>query len=185
MTILLLPGLHNSDDTHWQSLWEQQLAKQYDIHRVQQDSWDQPDRESWVTTLSQAVNRADGTVILVAHSLGCALVAWWVASGMPGVQDTRKVRAALLVAPPEVERVDFPAPSFAPMPQTAMRFKTKVIVSDDDPWCEMQIAQKWAQSWGAEFHHIGAKGHINGDSGLCDWKQGQHWLAELVASAEN
>jgi len=29
---------------------------------------------------------------------------------------------------------------------------------------------------------IGAKGHINADSGLGDWPEGQAWLDELIAT---
>jgi predicted alpha/beta hydrolase family esterase len=40
----------------------------------------------------------------------------------------------------------------------------------------------FAEAWGAEYHVIGAKGHINADSGLGDWPEGQAWLDELIAT---
>lgn len=178
MKILILPGLNNSGPAHWQSLWEH---SQPDTVRVQQREWDQPEREEWVASLSAAVNACQEEVVLVAHSLGCALVAWWAAAGMPGVQDPSRVRAALLVAPPDVGRVGFPAPGFAPMPTQRLPFASKLVASSDDPWCQLERAQAWAQVWGSEFHHLGACGHINGASGLGAWEQGQYWLAELVA----
>jgi hypothetical protein len=39
-----------------------------------------------------------------------------------------------------------------------------------------------AEAWGAEYHVIGAMGHINADSGLGDWPEGQAWLDELIAT---
>jgi predicted alpha/beta hydrolase family esterase len=83
-----------------------------------------------------------------------------------------------LVAPPGVNRENFPAPSFAPMPTTSFPFP-KVVASDDDPWCEIEVAENWARS-GGKFHNIGAYGHINGDSGLGVWKQGQDYLSSLL-----
>lgn len=177
MNILILPGLYNSDEAHWQSIWEKNLPN---AQRVQQANWEIPERDAWVSTLSAAVNDSKEDVILVAHSLGCALTAWWVALDMPGVFDKHKVKAALLVAPPDVNRSDFPAPSFSPMPVSTFPFPGTVIASGNDPWCDLDVARVWATSWNTDFHHIGAKGHINGDSGLLDWKQGQYWLMQLI-----
>lgn len=182
VTVLLLPGLYNSGPGHWQTIWEQTLPQ---ARRVQQQSWDQPHKDDWVASLAAAVAAVDGPVVLAAHSLGCALTAWWVQSGMPGLQNNNtadKIRGALLVAPPDVERADFPAPSFSPMPQMRFPFTCKVIASSNDPWCDMAVAQEWAAQWGAEFHKLGAKGHINGDSGLGAWQQGQDWLTAFYTA---
>lgn len=178
-TILLLPGLYNSGPDHWQSLWE---AERPEVHRVQQRDWENPQCADWIAALSAAVNEASGPVVLAAHSLGCALVAWWAAQGMPGVADRAKVQGALLVAPPDVNRPDFPAPSFGPMPTNTLPFTCKVIASSDDPWCDRAVAEQWASKWGAQFHLIGAYGHINGESGLGAWEQGQAWLGDLQRS---
>ncbi|MDO8652549.1 MAG: alpha/beta hydrolase [Undibacterium sp.] len=179
MKILLLPGLYNSDPDHWQSRWERDLPNAI---RVQQQSWTKPERHAWVASLTEAINAAEDEVVLVAHSLGCALVAWWVQMELHSLGDITKtkVKAALLVAPPDVARAGFPAPSFSPMPTNFLPFPAKMIVSDDDPWCELSVAKCWADAWGADFHCIGARGHINSESGLGGWEQGQHWLAELL-----
>jgi len=172
MKILLLPGLHNSGPQHWQSLWE---TKHADMQRVQQADWDQPQLNVWMAGLSAAVNACQDDVILVAHSLGCALTAWWFASGQPGNLKQDKVKAAFLVAAPDVGRAGFPAPSFSPpVPAT-------VIASENDPWCDFSVAKRWAECWNATFHSVGACGHINGDSGLGEWESGQIWLAELLS----
>ncbi|WP_329605151.1 RBBP9/YdeN family alpha/beta hydrolase [Undibacterium hunanense] len=181
MQILILPGLYNSGPGHWQTLWEAELP---DVKRVEQQDWDHPVKDAWVATLSAAVDAVDDDVVLVAHSMGCALTAWWLASGMPGLLHKSKVRAAFLVAPPDVGRADFPAPSFSPMPLIPFPFPVAVVASSDDPWCDLSVAQDWAKAWGAEMHIIGAAGHINGESDLGSWKQGQDWLNALVAKTE-
>jgi hypothetical protein len=74
-TILILPGLGNSGAGHWQTQWEDSLPN---VVRVQQQEWDAPQRSIWVHGLNPALLNIDDSVILVTHSLGCALVAWWV-----------------------------------------------------------------------------------------------------------
>lgn len=69
---MLLPGLGNSGPGHWQTQWEAGLDN---VVRVQQQEWDAPQRRDWVAALDKALLALDGQVILVAHSLGCALVA--------------------------------------------------------------------------------------------------------------
>ncbi|MET3134970.1 putative alpha/beta hydrolase family esterase [Oxalobacteraceae bacterium GrIS 1.11] len=74
ITVLLLPGLYNSGDKHWQTHWEGALP---DFRRVQQTEWERPVCSDWVETLDRAVAAIEGEVVLVAHSLACTLVAKW------------------------------------------------------------------------------------------------------------
>ena len=73
--ILLLPGWQNSGPDHWQSLWE----ARHGYPRVEQHDWMRPLRGDWSARLEETVVDADGPVVLVAHSLGCILTAWWAA----------------------------------------------------------------------------------------------------------
>ena len=73
--ILLLPGWQNSDPAHWQSRWE----AIHGDHRVDQHDWMRPLRGDWSARLEEEVLAAPGPVALVAHSLGCILVAAWAA----------------------------------------------------------------------------------------------------------
>jgi predicted alpha/beta hydrolase family esterase len=177
-TILLLPGLNNSGAGHWQTLWEKLVPN---AHRVQQQDWDTPQRADWVAALDAEIAARDGAVTLVAHSLGCALAAWWAAEHRADAQ-LSKVTGALLVAPPDVERADFPVEEhgFAPMPRAALPFRSIVVASSDDPWCALPKARSWARDWGADFHEIGARGHLNSESDLGNWEQGLTWLTKLT-----
>src|SRR6266496_688951 len=86
--VLVLPGLHGSGPRHWQSIWER---RHRELQRVEQASWSEPRLGDWAATLERAVRAAPAPVILVAHSLACALVAHWALAGA-----TERVAAALL-----------------------------------------------------------------------------------------
>lgn len=174
VTVLILPGLFNSGEGHWQTLWEDLLPK---AQRVQQANWESPDRSDWVETLDTAIRAVEGPVLLAAHSLGCALTAWWATEH--GAQPhASRVKGALLVAPPDVERHDFPTfvTGFSPMPRATLPFKSIVAASSNDPWCALERAQSWASDWGAQFKDVGQRGHINAQSGLGNWTEARRWL---------
>ena len=177
--LLLLPGLYNSGPQHWQSLWESSLPN---VVRVQQDNWDQPELDLWMARLTEYLDACKEDVILVAHSLGCALAVHWISSYKSSalhVKQLARIKGALLVAPPDVGQTTFPASSFSPMPELPLSLPVKVIASDNDPWCDIVLSRHWAHCWEAEFHSVGALGHINGESGLGSWEQGQAWVAAL------
>ncbi|HEX7487499.1 MAG TPA: alpha/beta hydrolase, partial [Anaeromyxobacteraceae bacterium] len=171
-TVLIVPGLNGSGPDHWQSRWE---ARHPGFRRVEQVSWSRPRLGGWVDTLEGAV-RSHSRVILVAHSLGCALVAHWAHRG-----SASRVTAALLVAPADVERADRPAAvgAFAPLPLAPLPFPAWVIASSDDPYATLARARSFAQAWGARFLEAGRCGHINVDSGHGHWPEGEALLAQL------
>ncbi|MDM0111687.1 alpha/beta hydrolase [Variovorax sp. J22R133] len=171
--VLLLPGWQNSDPAHWQSRWE----AIYGDHRVEQNDWMRPLRGDWSTQLEEAVLAATQPVVLAAHSLGCILVANWAAHS----RNTHKVRAALLVAPGDVEREDLREliPGWAPIVRKPLPFPSLLIAADNDPYCEAARSRQMAADWGAAFMDAGARGHLNSESGLGDWPQGRALLNEL------
>lgn len=173
-TVLILPGLYNSGEGHWQTIWERTLPN---ARRVQQKSWDAPDRQEWVAALDAALEDATEPVVIAAHSLGCALTAWWAATGNVAKHGNRII-GALLVAPPDVERDNFPAfvTGFSPMPRKPLPFPAIVAASSNDPWCTLDKAHGWARDWGAQWQEVGPRGHINAESGLGDWAQAREWL---------
>ena len=84
-SFLIIPGYGNSGPEHWQSLWQQQDAR---FRRVEQRDWWSPQCSEWVATLERAVAASGPDTVLVAHSLGCGLVAHWAA------QTRQRIRAA-------------------------------------------------------------------------------------------
>jgi uncharacterized protein len=179
-TILTVPGLHGSGPGHWQTLWE---AARPDTVRADLGMWDTPHRNAWVTKLDREIATAQAPVILAAHSLGCLAVAWWAALspqpyGWP-------VAGALLVAPADVEASDAAAEvaGFAPAPRTPLPFPSLVVASSDDPWCTLARAHSMAMDWGSHFVEAGAHGHINAESGLGWWPEGQALLERVLAAS--
>jgi uncharacterized protein len=195
---LILPGWQNSGPGHWQSLWEEQHGYQ----RVIQHDWMHPLRGDWITRLEDHVlsikervaqypyglkaKNTENTrpkppsadIVLIAHSLGCHLVAAWAALS----KNTHRIRGALLVAPPDCTREDFPLEmkSWRQPVLQALPFRSICVVSANDPFCALHMGQAMAHAWGSECVELGDKGHINADSGLGNWPQGQAWLAGLA-----
>jgi predicted alpha/beta hydrolase family esterase len=174
LKILLLPGWQNSDPPHWQSRWE----AIHGDHRVEQHDWMRPLRGDWSARLEEEVLAAPGQVALVAHSLGCILVAAWAAHS----RNTRKVRAALLVAPGDLERDDLRQliPGWAPIVRQPLPFRSLMIAAHDDPYCAAERSRALAREWGAGYIDGGALGHLNGESGLGDWPEGRQLLNDLL-----
>ena len=174
LRVLLLPGWLDSDEPHWQSRWQ----TLHGWRRVEQDDWVWPRRGDWMARLDDVLLESETPAVLVAHSLGCQLVASWAAHS----QHTPRVRAAMLVAPPDNERDDMPPNLFnwRPIVQQKLPFASLVIVSNDDPYCSSERAAQMAHNWGSDSFDIGPRGHINGESGLGDWPEGLALLRTLV-----
>lgn len=174
--VLILPGWQNSGPAHWQSRWE----ALHGYPRVDQHDWMNPRRGDWMARLEEAVLGVDGPVVLVAHSLGCLLVAAWAGHS----QNTHRVHAALLVAPGDAEREAMRPvlPSWSPIPMQRLPFTSVLVGSRNDPYCDFGRAQALATAWGSRFIDLGEAGHINADSGLGDWPQGHAWLQALMTN---
>ncbi len=179
--VLTIPGLNNSGPDHWQSRWER---KRGDCHRVDLGSWASPNRNSWVTRLDAAIRATPGPVILAAHSLGCLAVACWgalqsQAYGWP-------VAGALLVAPPDCDRMETPETigGFGPTPQAPLPFPSLLVASRDDPYIFYERAHSIGKYWGSECVDAGRCGHINAESRLGDWAFGQALLERLIDRAQ-
>lgn len=173
--ILLLPGWENSGPLHWQSLWEQALG----YERVEQHDWMRPLRGDWISRLEDVLLAEPATpAVLVAHSLGCILTAAWASHS----RNTHLVSAALLVAPGDVERDEIRPhlPSWSPIAMQKLPFPSVLLGSHNDPYCSFDRARLMAQAWGSRFIDYGQRGHINADSGLGDWPEGQALLQDLL-----
>lgn len=184
--VLTVPGLNNSGSDHWQTIWERTRG---DCHRVDLGSWASPSRNIWVSRLDAAIREtahAHGApIILAAHSLGCLAVAWWGALqnqpyGWP-------VAGALLVAPPDCDRMETPETigGFGPVPRGTLPFPSILVASRDDPYIFFERAHSIGKNWGSTIIDAGHSGHINAASGLGEWRFGQSLLDRLIAASED
>ena len=172
--VLILPGWEGSGPQHWQTLWE----KRHGYVRVEQHDWVTPLRGDWLARLEEMVLSRDEPAVLVAHSLGCILTAAWSALS----KNTHRVKAALLVAPGDVERPEVREliPTWSPIELRAMAFPSVLLASHDDPYCEFERARLFAYAWNAQFMDYGLCGHINAESGLASWPEGHVLLQDLM-----
>jgi predicted alpha/beta hydrolase family esterase len=172
-SILIIPGWGDSGPAHWQTLWE---AAWPGARRVKQRDWERPAREDWVGALDQAVAECAEPPILVAHSLGCLAVIHWATT------HRRPVAGALLVAPVDSERKEFPPTitGFAPVPTERLPFPSVLAASVNDPFMQHARARALAGAWGSRFVDVGRSGHINAASGFGPWPEGESLLRSLI-----
>lgn len=172
--VLILPGWQGSGPDHWQSRWE----RAHGYQRVEQHDWMQPLRGDWIARLEDVLLSCDEPAVLVAHSLGCVHAAAWAAHS----RNVHRVKGALLVAPPDVERDDLRQMlhSWAPVCLQALPFKTVVLASSNDPFCALERARLFAAAWGADCVDVGPRGHLNAESGLADWPAAHDQLMRLT-----
>ena len=178
--VLTLPGWQNSGPLHWQSRWEAAHGYQ----RVEQHDWLRPLRGDWISRLEDVLltGAQDEPVVLVAHSLGCQLVAAWASHS----KNTHRVKAALLVAPgdPEREALRPVLSSWSPVAMQRLPFASVLIASENDPYCSAERARQFADAWGAGWVSAGLQGHLNADSQLGDWAEGHAQLQKLRAQLQ-
>ncbi|WP_339524598.1 alpha/beta hydrolase [Pseudomonas sp. EA_35y_Pfl2_R111] len=178
---LIVPGWQGSADEHWQSHWQRSLPNSA---RVEQADWLNPKREDWVAELQRSIASDPRPTILIAHSLGCITVAHWAAQAP--VESLRRVRAALLVAPADVERSNCPPAlqNFAPIPQHSLPFPSQLVGSDNDTAASAARAIEMARDWGSDVAILSGAGHINVKSGHQRWEQGFAYLYRLQSRIE-
>ena len=175
--VCVLPGYANSGPDHWQSRWE---AADPMFVRVLMPNWEHVVCSAWCKSLDAVVAAAEEPLLFAAHSLGCLTTVFWATRYASRAQ-LAKVAGALFVAVPDPAGDAFPrdAHGYAPVPLERLPFPTIVVASTDDPYGSADFVQGCAQAWGSRFVEIGARGHINADSGLGDWEDGRRLLASL------
>jgi uncharacterized protein len=165
--VLIVPGLHNSGSTHWQTLWER---SNLGFRRVEQPAWASRDVDQWASAVDRSIESCTRPVLIVAHSFGC------LAAIRRVMVDASDVAGMLLVAPADPRR-------FCVMPAARLSMPAMVVVGANDPCTPFDIAQSWAARLGSRFVNIGEAGHINPASGFGPWPYGWHLLNKLEVMA--
>ena len=178
LTYVFLAGVSNSGPEHWQRIW---LDRAENGVWVEHDDWGLPDRDAWVSDLQKAVWKIRGPMVLIAHSLGCLVVAEWA-----NERNDPSVAGAFFVAVPDPGAPAFPANAsgFGDLAIAALSFPSLVVASRDDPYDGIDHARAVAETWGSEFVDLGARGHINASSGLGAWDEGWGLLQGFVEGLE-
>jgi predicted alpha/beta hydrolase family esterase len=176
-TAAFVAGIGNSEPEHWQSRWARSLPGSI---WVAQDDWENPVRDGWVRALERDLGGVRGPKVIVAHSLGCLVVAE-AAGSLAGAG----VVAALLVAVPDTAGPRFPrsALGFRPALSLELPIRSTLVASSDDPYGSLEHARAVARRWGSAFVPVGPRGHINTSSNLGDWPEGRALLDALLDGA--
>lgn len=164
---LIVPGLRNSDERHWQSLWQARIPG---AKRIQVGDWATPNLAAWREAIKAELDKLDQPAILIAHSFGT------LASASIAAEFPEKIAGLLLVAPADPNKFGIAEQ----LPQDFLPVPAKVIASSDDPWMTETKAAYWALLWGADYLRLKDVGHINSDSKLGFWADGVAELRGLV-----
>jgi uncharacterized protein len=161
---VIVPGLNGSPAGHWQHHWLQgdPLAG-----AVEQEDWAEPVLADWLHALEAAIMASRPGVILIAHSLGCALVA-----SLAGRPAASHVGGALLVAPADLGALTRSVPTVAPFASASrsrLPFASILVASRNDPYMRFEGAERCAATWGSALYDLGDAGHVNIASGFGPW----------------
>ena len=170
-TVLIVPGLRDHVEAHWQTLLAQHLPRARTVPPMGREDLDCVRR---VQAIDTTITASAGPVVIVAHSGGCITVAHWAQRSA----HTARVRGALLATPPDFEQsmpegyptlAALQAAGWLPVPRQRLPFRSLVALSDNDPLAQRQAVLSLAQDWGSETLDLGAVGHLNPASGFGEW----------------
>jgi uncharacterized protein len=165
-TILIVPGLGDSGDSHWQTWIEGRLPNP---RRVMQRDWETPDLLAWSRAVNDMASAAKGPVWMIAHSFGC------LAAVHAAVRANAEIAGLLLVAPADPAKFGV---TFT-LPKITLPFPAILVGSENDRWMSLDAARRWSRYWGAAFFNAGRVGHINVQSGHGAWPEGLRLFAAL------
>jgi uncharacterized protein len=181
-TVLIVPGLRDHVDDHWQTLLAARLTR---VRTVPPMGRDNPDCAARVRAIEHTARGIDGPVIVVAHSGGVITVAHWA-------EQTRcHVHGALLAVPPDFERPmppGFPtifalrSGGWLPVPREPLPFPSIVAASRNDPLATYECVTALAEAWGSRVVDLGDVGHLNPASGFGEWPRALSLIEELSAT---
>jgi len=180
MRFVIIPGIHGSDENHWQSFWQAEWGPS--ASRISPSSWDEPDLDDWCGAIDRAVDEArSADVVLVAHSLGCLAAISWTAGRRPNIH------GVFLVSPPDPAGPNFPAaaPTFASLAPAPLDVPGLIIGSEDDPYCATDSGIRLAAALQLDRVSAGFVGHINSASRLGRWDFGRALLTAFTAGSRH
>jgi len=176
VTLVIVPGLHGSEDAHWQSWLERETPG---ARRVEQRDWSTPNLAIWSDAVRDVLASIDGPVVIAAHSFGCLATAHALSHAGAFDAHAANVKGVLFVAPASPAKFRF-AGAF-----TARRLDTLSLVvgSETDPWMPLDDARTLAQRWNSAFVNLGDAGHINTSAGFGPWPLAKHFVETLARRA--
>jgi uncharacterized protein len=178
-TILIVPGLRDHIEEHWQTILEKKLPNARSVAPLEHNKLS---RDARVAALDKALAHIEGPVILVAHSAGVMITVQWAQ------QHQRPIHGALLAAPGDLESpmpTGYPSVDvirengWLPIPRKPLPFPSIVAASTNDPLGNLDRITQLAKDWGSRLINAGAVGHLNPAAGFGEWPQAEELIREL------
>ncbi len=183
-TVLIVPGLRDHVEAHWQTLLAAQLPKVSTVPPMGREDLGCAKR---VQAIESAMAVTEGPVVIVAHSGGCVTVAHWAHTSAYA----DRVLGALLATPPDFDQ---PMPEgyptltalqeggWLPVPRKPLPFRSLVATSDNDPLASHERVLALAKDWDSETLDLGEVGHLNPASGYGEWPMAMALIEQLWAT---
>ncbi|WP_457608506.1 RBBP9/YdeN family alpha/beta hydrolase [Nitratifractor sp.] len=173
MKLLLLHGWGGSDWPHWQAWLASEIAKGYgtvSFPLIQHPHFPHLNRWRKEVLMHLEDFRPD---TVVTHSLAGTL--WFHLAHEKLLPEIERL---LLVAPPSLNtRLDTISSFYpCPLPEKLYAKEVTMVVSDNDPYIEVDEAKKLARHFEAELKILHDAGHINAESGYGEWP----WIKEQI-----
>jgi uncharacterized protein len=181
-TVLIVPGLRDHVEAHWQTLLAAQLPQVRTVPPMGREDLNCAKR---VQAIEAAMAATAGPVVIVAHSGGCVMVAHWAHTSA----HAQRVVGALLATPPDFDQPmpeGYPtldalrAGGWLPVPRQPLPFRSLVATSDNDPLAAREQVLALAKDWGSETIDLGAVGHLNPASGYGEWPMAHALIKRLM-----
>jgi uncharacterized protein len=186
-TILIVPGLRERTDNHWQPLLGVKLIWSRPVRSIPPGGRENLDLAARVAAIQDALESIHGPVTIVAHSAGVLMLAHWA-------QQHRRANivGALLATPADLET---PMPEgyptlaalqsngWLPVPRKRLPFPSIVAASSNDPLASLARVGQLASDWGSELVQLGEVGHLNPASGYGEWPLAIELIARLDRNA--
>jgi predicted alpha/beta hydrolase family esterase len=184
-TVLVVPGLRDHVDAHWQTLLTRELeAAGRPVRTVPPMGREDLGLAHRIEAIERVAQAIEGPIVVVAHSGGCVMLAHWAR------RTTRAVLGALLATPPDFDTAmpeGYPtlaaldAAGWLPVPRTPLPFPSLVAASQDDPLGRFARVAELARAWGSELVDLGEVGHLNPASGFGPWPRAHEFIERLAA----
>ncbi|MGR4869309.1 RBBP9/YdeN family alpha/beta hydrolase [Variovorax sp. LARHSF232] len=180
-TILIVPGLRDHVDAHWQTLLAARLPRVRTVPPMGREDLDCAARVAAIEREAQAI---EGPLLIVAHSGGVVMAVHWAR------QTQRKVLGALLATPPDFERpmpdgyptvAQLDVSGWLPVPRERLPFASIVAASRNDPLGQYERITDMAGNWGSLLVDLGEVGHLNPASGFGPWPRAEQLIADVAA----
>jgi predicted alpha/beta hydrolase family esterase len=175
---LILHGWQGSQGPHWQRWLAPGLAAEgWAVRFPELPDPLTPALPAWRAALAgelDALAAGPGERVVICHSLGCILWLHHAASREAGAV---RVDRVLLNAPPGPLGE---LPTFFPVPLerdgvAAAARATRIVCSDDDPYCPEGAARAYAKPLGLACDVLPGQGHLNVDAGYGPWPAMLDW----------